>query len=44
MKQLYHFCITCHDEVLFRDMLQERARHSRRKEETDITFSTEGTY
>lgn len=32
------------DEVLFRDMLQERARHSRRKEESDITFSTEGTY
>ena len=32
------------DETLFRDMLQERARHSRRKEETDITFSTEGTY
>ena len=32
------------DEALFRDMLQERARHSRRKEETDITFSTEGTY
>ena len=32
------------DEALFRDMLFERGRASRRKEETDITFSTEGTY
>ncbi len=32
------------DEVLFRDMLAEKARHSRRKEEVDVTFSTEGSY
>ena len=32
------------DEELFRDMLLERSKHSRRKEDADITFSTEGTY
>ena len=32
------------DEALFKEMLLERSRHSRRKEEMDITFSTEGTY
>ena len=32
------------DEKQFRDLLMERSRHSRRKEEADITFSTEGTY
>ncbi len=32
------------DEELFKRMLLERARHSRRKEDADITFSTEGTY
>ena len=32
------------DEELFKDMLLERSRHSRRKEDADITFSTEGTY
>ena len=32
------------DEKLFYDMLMEKCKHSRRKEETDVTFSTEGTY
>ena len=32
------------DEELFRQLLLERSKHSRRKEEADITFSTEGTY
>ena len=32
------------DEELFRDMLLERSKHSRRKEDADVTFSTEGTY
>ena len=32
------------DEKLFRDMLLERSKHSRRKEDADITFSTEGSY
>ena len=32
------------DEQLFKDLLLERSKHSRRKEEADITFSTEGTY
>ena len=32
------------DEKQFKDLLMERSRHSRRKEEADITFSTEGTY
>ena len=32
------------DERLFRDLLFERSRHSRHKEEADITFSTEGSY
>ena len=32
------------DEELFRDMLLERSKHSRRKEDADITFSTEGSY
>ena len=32
------------DEQLFRDMLLERSKHSRRKEDADVTFSTEGTY
>ncbi|MBR5108572.1 MAG: Gfo/Idh/MocA family oxidoreductase [Clostridia bacterium] len=32
------------DEAAFKEMLLERSRHSRRKEEMDITFSTEGTY
>ena len=29
------------DEKQFKDLLMERSRHSRRKEEADITFSTE---
>ncbi len=32
------------DEVLFRDMLMERCKHSRHKEEADITFDTKGSY
>ena len=32
------------DEELFRDLLMERCRHSRHKEEADITFNTEGSY
>ena len=32
------------DEQLFRDLLMERCRHSRHKEDQDITFSTEGSY
>ena len=32
------------DEKLFYDMLMEKCKHSRRKEETDVTFLTEGTY
>ncbi len=32
------------DEKLFLDLLDERRRHSRRKEETDITFDTKGSY
>ena len=32
------------DEQLFKDLLLERSKHSRRKEEADITFSTDGTY
>ena len=32
------------DEQLFKDLLMERCRHSRHKEETDITFDTAGTY
>ena len=32
------------DEALFKEMLAERCRHSRHKEDADITFSTEGTY
>lgn len=32
------------DEEQFYALLMERSRHSRRKEEADVTFSTEGTY
>ena len=32
------------DEALFRDMLMERCKHSRHKEEADITFDTKGSY
>ncbi len=32
------------DEKLFLDLLNERRRHSRRKEDADITFDTEGSY
>ncbi len=32
------------DEKLFLEMLDERRRNSRRKEETDITFDTKGSY
>ncbi|MBR4360014.1 MAG: Gfo/Idh/MocA family oxidoreductase [Clostridia bacterium] len=32
------------DEEQFKNLLMERSRHSRRKEEADITFSTDGTY
>ena len=32
------------DEQLFRDLLAERCRHSRRKDGTDVTFDTKGTY
>ena len=28
----------------FKNLLMERSKHSRRKEEADITFSTDGTY
>ena len=32
------------DEQLFKDLLMERCRHSRHKEEADITFDTKGSY
>ncbi len=32
------------DEEEFKNLLMERSKHSRRKEEADITFSTDGTY
>lgn len=32
------------DEQLFKDLLMERCRHSRHKEETDMTFDTKGSY
>ena len=32
------------DEEQFKNLLMERSKHSRRKEEADITFSTDGTY
>ncbi len=32
------------DEQLFKDLLMERCRHSRRKEDADITFDTKGSY
>ena len=32
------------DEQLFKDMLMERCRHSRHKEDSDVTFDTKGSY
>ena len=32
------------DEEEFKNLLMERSKHSHRKEEADITFSTDGTY
>jgi hypothetical protein len=32
------------DEQLFKDLLMERCRTSRHKEETDVTFDTKGSY